>query len=224
MLTYATEPIVLTGFQTSTTDADSALRSISLDPVAGTTLYDALVLASQLALVRDQLRAAWSSSSPTATRLGARRRSRRRSQPRRTRAHLSTSWASRAPAFNPGPLKQIAEETGGNYYGAADSAALDRGLQLDRRRALAHVAPRVRHLGASQRDDRPDRHSGGRVRLGADRRAGVVRRHAQAGDRGPAPRAVLRNVLGPGCLRSRRRARHLSRGRVRASPHRGAPG
>ena len=44
VLTFATEPVPLTGFQTSTTDADSALRSISTNPVQGTTLYDALVV------------------------------------------------------------------------------------------------------------------------------------------------------------------------------------
>ena len=35
VLTFATEPVPLTGFQTSTTDADAALRSISTNPVRG---------------------------------------------------------------------------------------------------------------------------------------------------------------------------------------------
>ena len=55
MATFATEPIFLTGFQTSTIDADSALRSISIDPVQGTTLYDALVLSSNSLASEDYL-------------------------------------------------------------------------------------------------------------------------------------------------------------------------
>jgi tight adherence protein B len=123
VLTYATEPIVLTGFQTSTTDADSALRSISLDPVAGTTLNDALVLASN--------------SLSSETYLG--RVIIIVTDGNETRSEASTDDAIAAAqnagasvyvvgieseAFNPGPLRQIAEETGGNYYGAADTAAL----------------------------------------------------------------------------------------------------
>ena len=49
VLTYATEPIVLTGFQTSTTDADSALRSISLDPVRDDALRRARLSSNSLA-------------------------------------------------------------------------------------------------------------------------------------------------------------------------------
>ena len=41
--TFATTPVLLTGFSTSTIDADSALRSIAVDETQGTTLYDAVV-------------------------------------------------------------------------------------------------------------------------------------------------------------------------------------
>ena len=44
--TFGTEPVMLTGFQTSTTDADSALRTISVDDVTGTRLFDAVVLSA----------------------------------------------------------------------------------------------------------------------------------------------------------------------------------
>ena len=44
--TFATTPVLLTGFATATSDADTALRSIAVDAVQGTTLYDALVLSA----------------------------------------------------------------------------------------------------------------------------------------------------------------------------------
>jgi tight adherence protein B len=123
VLTYATEPIFLTGFQTSTTDADSALRSISTNPVQGTTLYDALVLsANSLAsetylgrvviIVTDGNETLSEATADDAI------------------AAAQAAGASvyvvgiESTLFNPKPLQRIAQETGGNYYGAADSAAL----------------------------------------------------------------------------------------------------
>ena len=44
--TFATGPVMLTDFSTSTIDADDALGSLVVDSVQGTTLYDALVMAS----------------------------------------------------------------------------------------------------------------------------------------------------------------------------------
>src|SRR4029079_9798844 len=45
---FATHPSMLTDFSTDRTDADGALRSITVNPVQGTTLYDALVRESAL--------------------------------------------------------------------------------------------------------------------------------------------------------------------------------
>ena len=123
VLTYATEPIVLTGFQTSTTDADSALRSISLDPVTGTTLFDGLVLASNsLAAETNQGRVIIIVTDGNETRSEA--------TIEETIVAAQNAGASvyvvgiESKLFNPRPLQRIAEETGGNYYGAADTAAL----------------------------------------------------------------------------------------------------
>jgi tight adherence protein B len=123
VVTYATQPILLTGFQTSTTDADSALRSISVDPVGGTTLYDAVVLSSN--------------SLASETYLGRVIVVVTDGNETRSDASLGEAIAAaqnagaavyvvgiESEAFNPAPLQRIAEETGGNYYGAADSAAL----------------------------------------------------------------------------------------------------
>lgn len=123
VLTYATEPIFLTGFQTSTTDADSALRSISLDPVGGTTLYDALVLSSNSLASETYLgRVVIIVTDGNETRSEATIED--------AIAAAQNAGASvyvvgiESESFNPQPLQRIAEETGGNYYGAADAAAL----------------------------------------------------------------------------------------------------
>jgi tight adherence protein B len=122
--TFATEPVLLTGFQTSTTDADSALRTISVDPVAGTTLYDALVLAAN--------------SLASETYLGRVMIVVTDGNETRSEASLEQAIGAAQNAgasvyvvaiqsrfFNPEPLKRLAQETGGNFYGAASSAALD---------------------------------------------------------------------------------------------------
>jgi tight adherence protein B len=123
VVTYATQSILLTGFQTSTTDADSALRSISVDPVGGTTLYDAVVLSSNslaseaylgrvIIVVTDgdetRSEATLDEAIAAAQNAGA----------------VVYVVGIESGAFNPAPLQRIAEKTGGKYYGAADSAAL----------------------------------------------------------------------------------------------------
>ncbi len=123
VLTYATEPIILTGFQTSTTDADSALRSIATDSEAGTKLYDALVVASHslaseaflgrvIVIVTDG-NETLSEATADDTIVAA--------QEAGASVYVVGIESSQ---FNPEPLQRIAEETGGKYYGAADSAAL----------------------------------------------------------------------------------------------------
>ena len=123
VLTYATQPIFLTGFQTSTTDADSALRSISVDPAGGTTLNDAIVLSSNSLASEAYLgRVIIIVTDGNET----------RSDATLEQAIASAQDAGvsvyvvgiESAAFNPKPLQRLAEETGGNYYGAADSTAL----------------------------------------------------------------------------------------------------
>jgi VWFA-related protein len=46
VLTFASQPLQLSQFSAAAADADLALRSIAIDPKPGTTMYDALVLAS----------------------------------------------------------------------------------------------------------------------------------------------------------------------------------
>ena len=81
--------------------------------------------------------------------------------------------------FTPEPLTRLAEETGGAYYGAASSEALDGGLHLDRARAPAHLAPRVRDGGPAGRPDRAHR----------ERRGGRAGPDGVQASRAPHPRA-----------------------------------
>ncbi len=121
--TYATEPLFLTGFQTSTSDADSALRSIAVDPVQGTTLYDALALSANSLSAEAYLgRVIIIVTDGNET----------RSEATLEEAIVAAQNAGvsvyvvgiESKAFNPEPLQRIAEETGGNYYGTASSTAL----------------------------------------------------------------------------------------------------
>ena len=213
MLTFATEPVPLTGFQTSTTDADSALRSISTNPVQGTTLYDALVvsahsLASEaylgrvIIIVTDGNETLSEATADDAIAAAQRRRAVRLR--RRDREQPLQSGAPPADR----------REDGRQLLRRRRLGRARRGLQLDRRGALPHVASRVRHVGAAERGDRPHRHLGWRIRLRRRRGPGdAVSPTAPA--RRPAPGAVLRDVLGPGCVRDRRRAHRAPRGRVR---------
>ena len=121
--TFATEPVLLTSFSTATIDADTALRSVAVDAVQGTTFFDALVLSAN-ALAAEPLPArviiAVTDGNETRSKaslndaIGAARES----------GASVYVVAIESPLFNPEPLKKLAEETGGTYYGAASSAAL----------------------------------------------------------------------------------------------------
>lgn len=123
VVTYGTAPVLLTGFQTSTSDADSALRSISTDPVGGTKLYDALVMSANalageaylgrvIVIVTDGNETASEASLGDAV-----------AAAQRAGAAIYVVGIESA-GFNPAPLQRLAKETGGNYYPAASSDAL----------------------------------------------------------------------------------------------------
>jgi tight adherence protein B len=123
VFTFATEPVMMSRFATSTIDADIALRSIPVDKVQGTTLYDAIVLsARQLANEPLPSRVIIIVTDGNETRSEA-----------SLRDAISTAQdagasvyvvAIESAKFTPEPLKRLARETGGNYYGADSSGAL----------------------------------------------------------------------------------------------------
>ena len=113
----------LTGFSAATSDADLALRTLEVDKVAGTALYDAVVLSSQLlasdvhdarvlVLLTDGQEV--SSKANLDEAIAAARDARVTVYP----------IAIESPSFKPAPLKRLAAETGGRYTGAAGTASL----------------------------------------------------------------------------------------------------
>jgi tight adherence protein B len=121
--TFATTPVLLTGFATSTTDADSALRSIAVDSAQGTKLYDAVVasahalagepLAARVMIVVTDGNETESAATPDEAIAAA------------GKAGVSVYVVGIESArFEPAPLQELAGRTGGSYYGAASAEAL----------------------------------------------------------------------------------------------------
>jgi tight adherence protein B len=115
VVTFGTTPVQLSGFSTGTIDADTALRSISVDDVGGTTLYDGIVLSADalaaeslpgrvIILVTDgnetQSKASLDNAIKAARDAGA----------------VVHVVAIESPGFTPAPLQKLASETGGSYY------------------------------------------------------------------------------------------------------------
>jgi tight adherence protein B len=121
--TFATEPVLLTGFSTSTTDADGALRALDVDPFSGTTLFDALVLSSR-SLANESL--------PGRIIIAVTDGNETRSEASLEEAITAAQDAGvvvyvvaiESQSFTPKPLQRLAKETGGTYYGAVSSEAL----------------------------------------------------------------------------------------------------
>jgi tight adherence protein B len=123
VLAFGSSAISLTGFSTSTIDADSALRTITTDSVRGTALYDAVVEGSNmlatealparvLILLTDGSNAAEGSTIDDAI------------QAAKAAGIAVYAIGIEGPQFSPDAVRQIAADTSGQYYGAASTAAL----------------------------------------------------------------------------------------------------
>jgi tight adherence protein B len=120
---FATKPQLLTDFSTERGDAAGALRSIQVDAVQGTTLYDMIVKSSNV-LADEPLEARvmivvtdgneTRSSASLGDAIAA---------ARKAGASIYVV-AIESSKFNPAPLRKLAEETGGVYHGTSSSAAL----------------------------------------------------------------------------------------------------
>jgi tight adherence protein B len=121
--TFATEPLFLTDFSTDGSDADGALRSIQVDPVQGTTLYDGLIAAASR-LGEEPL--------PARVIIVVTDGNETRSEASLNQAIAAVRGvgasvyvvAIESPKFNPDPLKQLSAQTGGAYRGTSSSATL----------------------------------------------------------------------------------------------------
>jgi tight adherence protein B len=121
--TFATQPLMLTGFSTGTTDADAVLRSIGVDAHPGTTLYDDVVLTANalshqsssarvLIIVTDGNE---TTSHATLDQAIATARN----------AHVAIYIVGiESSSFDPTPLKALTRGTGGHYYAASDTSVL----------------------------------------------------------------------------------------------------
>ena len=113
----------LTGFSPAASEADSALRTLEVDKVPGTALYDAVVLSSRLlddevsqarvlVLLTDGQEVSSKASLDDA--IAAARA-----------AHVTVyPIGIESASFKPAALKRLAAETGGRYTGAAGTGAL----------------------------------------------------------------------------------------------------
>jgi tight adherence protein B len=121
--TFATRPQMLTDFSTERLDSDGALQGIKVDPVQGTTLYDAIVRASNtLATEPLEARVIIVVTDGNETRSAA-SLNEAISAARKAETAIYVV-AIESPKFNPDPLRKLAEETGGAYHGTASSATL----------------------------------------------------------------------------------------------------
>jgi tight adherence protein B len=122
IVAFGKTPVALTGFSSSTIDAEGALRSIEVDGQQGTALYDAIVLASDrlsrvqggrvLVLLTDGQDVSSKASLETA--IAAAKRAGVQVYP----------IAISGPGYSTAPLEQLASETGGTFHVASSSSVL----------------------------------------------------------------------------------------------------
>jgi tight adherence protein B len=124
VLAFGSTAFSLTGFSTSTTDAESALRTITPDTVSGTALYDAVVNGSHLLggetmparvliLLTDG-----ANESPTGATLDD------AIQAAQDAGVAVYAIGIEGNQFSPDALQQIASDTNGQYYTAASPQVL----------------------------------------------------------------------------------------------------
>ncbi len=191
--TFATSPVLLTPFRTATIDADTALRSISVDRVQGTTLYDALVLSGG-ELAREPLpgRVVIAVTDGNETRSSASLED--AIDALRDADASAYVIGIESARFTPAPLRRLARETGGEYFEAATSAALS-----DVYESIAEGLRRtwqVRYFTAARPGERislavGDDEASTAVRLPG---APVPQRHAE--ERPALPRPLLESAWG----------------------------
>jgi tight adherence protein B len=121
--TFATQAFALTGFSTSTIDADGALRTMSVDPVEGTKLYDDVVLSARML-----------AGEPLPARIIILVTDGQETESKASLDEAITAAKSagvnvfvigiESERFKPEPLQRLADATNGNYYGTASTEAL----------------------------------------------------------------------------------------------------
>jgi tight adherence protein B len=151
VIAFGSRPLTLSPFSTAKLDADESLAGISADKVQGTALYDAIVLgANQLKLNELPGRVIVVLTD------GADKGSKHTIDQAITAARDANvavyAIGIEGTGFTPDPLIDIADKTGGQYYGASSTSSL--------RAVYAKIADtlkrtwRVQYLTASRPGDR----------------------------------------------------------------------
>jgi tight adherence protein B len=189
---FATSAKFLTGFSPDSSDALSSLNAITVDPQQGTTLYDDLVLASQ-----KQARVPFAGRITIIVTDGNETRSKATlaqaiaaARAARTAVYVI---AIESPQFNPAPLQEIADKTGGRYFGTHSSAGIA-AVYAAIAKELARTW-RVEYVTAARPGERVNV-SASLVGLGSA--SGAIRIPGQAGT-DPAPSKLFpHGAYGPG--------------------------
>ncbi len=123
VVTFGRSAVQTTRFSSATIDTDSALRNLALDQVQGTALYDAIHLSS-LALATEvnpgRVIVIMTDGSNVAEGVSLQKAI----TAARQAGAAVYAIGIESGDFQRGPLEQIADATGGAYYGASSSAAL----------------------------------------------------------------------------------------------------
>ena len=152
VFTFGRHAVQLTGFSTSSAEADGALQGLNVDSSSGTALYDAVTAAAKalrattqpgrVIIVLTDGRDVSSGATLEAAVAAARK------------ADASIyPIGIESSDFDPGALRTLAKETGGTYHGAGSSAELQAvyasiASELDRtwQARLCHRCPARRHV------------------------------------------------------------------------------
>jgi tight adherence protein B len=151
VIEFGPHPVMLSNLSTATIDAEAALRDVGVAAHEGTALYDAIELSAtalkasplpgHVLVVLTDGRDVSSSSTLDAAVAAARD------------ANVAVyPIGIEGRGFDPGPLRLLAERTGGRYYGAASTSVLAR-IYSSISQQLAHTW-RARYVTAARPGDR----------------------------------------------------------------------
>jgi tight adherence protein B len=192
VVAFGSRALALTGFSTSTIDADGALRSIAVDGRQGTALYDAIVLGSEelgnsinlgrvLIVLTDGKDVSSHATLDSAIAAA------------RAAGVAVYPIAIAGPQYTPAPLRRLAAETGGAFFRAARSGAL--GAAYARIRAQLSRTWHISYLTTARPGDQLDF----RVWIrgsGAATAATVVPGHGSGGGTTFLPKSFYSSTLG----------------------------
>ncbi len=133
VVSFGSEAQQLTGFTTSTIDADIALRTLDVDTVVGTALYDAIVISAN-ALATEPLEGRVIVVLTDGSDFTSQDKLVAGADPASFEEAVAAAKSAGAVVypigiegnrFDPVPLQQMARETGGTYYSVRSTRALD---------------------------------------------------------------------------------------------------